>query len=136
LKTWYAAHIVLYVELKNRHQSTYPVWENIVLFEATSEEEAFAKAEQKGRESAGDDDGTFTWGGELARWVFGGVRKLTTCEDEDERPGDGTEITYIQFQARSKENLEKWIRSKKVSAVLDDGFPEAERATIAPGRMD
>ena len=45
MKTWYAAHLVLYVEKKTKSQRRFPVWENIVLIQANSEEEAIAKAE-------------------------------------------------------------------------------------------
>jgi hypothetical protein len=136
MKTWFAAHVAMYVELEARSQRTYPAWENIVLVEADSEDEAFAKAERKGRESAGDDGGTFTWGGIPAKWVFGGVRKLTRCEDEHERPGDGTEVTYVQLQLGSEKNLRKWIESEKVSVTLDEGFPDEEKATSAPPRRE
>ena len=34
---WYAAHIVLYVQLKSGRQKDFPVWENIVLLHARSE---------------------------------------------------------------------------------------------------
>ena len=54
MSTWYAAHIVMYVEFEEGAQSHYPVWENIVLFNATSEQEAFDKAEKRGRDAAGD----------------------------------------------------------------------------------
>src|SRR5207248_1660495 len=84
---WYAAHIVMYVEFKEGEQKSYPVWENIVLVEGESEEVAFRKAEMRGRDQAGDDGGTFRWGGRPASWVFGGLRKLTLCENADERPG-------------------------------------------------
>jgi Domain of unknown function (DUF4288) len=96
MSTWFAAHIVMYVEYKEGQQSTFPVWENSVLIEASSEEQAFTKAETRGREAAGDDGGTFRWGGKRASWVFGGVRKLTLCEDPDERPGDRSEVSYVE----------------------------------------
>src|SRR6267154_5236373 len=98
MSTWYAAHIVMYVEFKEAEQKAFPVWENIVLLSADSEDEAFAKAESKGRESAGDDGGTFRWAGKPASWVFGGIRKLTLCENPEERPGDGTEVSYIEMR--------------------------------------
>jgi hypothetical protein len=60
--TWYAAHIVMAVKFKRGEQNRFPVWENIVLISAESEEEAFAKAEERGRCEEGDDGGTFTWG--------------------------------------------------------------------------
>jgi hypothetical protein len=123
---WFAAHIVMYVEFKTERQTTYPVWENIVLIHAAGEDEAFAKAESKGRESEGDDGGTFQWDNIPARWVFGGVRKLTLCEDPDERPGDGTEVTYLQMKVRSKNSLMKLIHSERMSVELIEPFLSEE----------
>lgn len=47
--SWYSAHIVMFVELKTESQQRYPVWENVVLVKARTEEEAFKKAERYGK---------------------------------------------------------------------------------------
>jgi hypothetical protein len=127
--TWYAAHLLFYVKFKNRRQTYYPVWENIVLISARTLDEAFAKAEKRAMEDpCMEPDDTFTWGGKPAEWVFGGIRKLTTCVDEDKRPADGTEVTYLEYGIASKQDLEKLINSEHVPLVLRDGFPEDEPA--------
>jgi hypothetical protein len=41
---WYSAHIIMYVELKDRVQRRYPVWENIVLIKARDADVAFENA--------------------------------------------------------------------------------------------
>ena len=41
MNLWYAAHIVMYVKRKGRAGAKVPIWENIVLLRAGSEEEAF-----------------------------------------------------------------------------------------------
>src|SRR5262249_14552396 len=94
--SWYTAHIVMMVRFKEYPQEHFPIWENIVLLEANSDDGAFANAEERGREDEGDDDGTFRWGGKPATWVFAGVRKLTLCEDGRNRPEDGTELSYLE----------------------------------------
>ena len=127
--TWYAAHLLLYVKLKRRRQARYPVWENIVLIRARTEEEAFAKAEEHGRADAAPDD-TFTWDGQPAEWVFAGVRKLTLCEDEGERPGDGTEVSYLELEAPSLAAIQKLMDGEPASVKIADGFPEQE--TVGP----
>ena len=122
---WYAAHLVFYVKLKHKRQTRYPIWENVVLIKAKTEDEAFAKAEKRAQDDACVvPDDSFTWGGEPARWVFGGVRKLTLCMDEDQRPGDGTEVTYLELEAPSWGALQKLIRGEPVSVKIDDGFLE------------
>jgi hypothetical protein len=129
--TWYAAHLILYVKFKQKAQQRYPLWENIVLIKAASEGEAFAKAERRGQEQAGDDGGTFRWGDEPAEWVFGGVRKLTLCEDEESRPGDGTEVSYLEMEVESKAALGRLLNGRPVRVTLRDHFADEEPANGA-----
>jgi hypothetical protein len=122
---WYAAHLILYVKLKDHAQRKYPVWENIVLIRARTEDEAFAKAEKRGQEDATEDD-TFRWGGRPARWVFAGVRKLTLCEDPESRPGDGTEVSYTELEADSVQAVRKLVAGQPVAVTYQDRFEESE----------
>jgi len=48
MKTWYSAHVIMFAEFKDGPQEHFPVWENVVLIEAESEESAFEKAERHG----------------------------------------------------------------------------------------
>jgi hypothetical protein len=125
---WFAAHIILVVKFKDHSQTRFPVWENIVLIRADSEEEAIAKAEARGRDDEGDDDGTFRWGGKPAVWVFVGVRKVTLCEDAGKRPGDGTELSYLEFEAPSMAAVEKLIDGTPVRLTLKEKFPTIREA--------
>jgi hypothetical protein len=120
---WFAAHIVMWVRIKGKRQTRFPCWENIVLIQAESETEAFRKAEKRGHQEEGDCDGSFRWGGQPATWVFGGVRKLVLCEDSEERPGDGSEITYTEVELESKEALEKLIAGDPTTLQYVDRFP-------------
>jgi hypothetical protein len=126
--TWYAAHIVMMVRFEEQPQERFPAWENIVLIKAKSDEEAFAKAEQRGREDEGDDDGTFRWGGKPAAWVFVGVRKLTSCEDGLTRPGDGTEVSYLELELPSAMAVERYVAGEPVRVLVRDTFPEPSEA--------
>lgn len=120
--SWYAAHVVMYARWKKGRQERFPVWENIVLVQADSEEEAFAKAESRGREEEGNDDGNFRWGGRPATWVFAGVRKLTLCEDADEQPIDGTEVSYIEMEVDSPAAIRKLVAGQPVGVRLRERF--------------
>ena len=122
--TWFAAHIIMWVKYTEHKQKTFPLWENVVLIKAHSEKEAFSKAEKHGQRLAGNGKPTFTWGGKPALWVFGGVRKVTACDDADERPGDGTEITYIQMRVRSPEALRKLLEGEPVGVQYIEEFHE------------
>lgn len=123
--TWYAAHLLFYVKLKRKRQTRYSVWENIVLISAKTVDEAFTKAEKRARQDACmQPDDTFTWDGEPAEWVFAGVRKLTLCMDEHKRPGDGTEVTYLEFEVPSLAALRKLMEGEPASVKIADGFPD------------
>jgi hypothetical protein len=123
--SWYAAHLILYVKFKERPQKRFPIWENIVLIRADSEDEALGKAEECGRKEAGDDGGTFRWNGEPATWVFAGVRKLTACQDSERRPGDGTEVSYTEMEVNSPEAIEQLVEGEPVTVRFKDKFRSA-----------
>ncbi len=127
MSQWYAAHILMYVKRKRRTAGPIPGGENVVLIKADSEEEALAKAEQRGKQGEGDDDGTFRWDGQHAEWVFAGVRKLTLCEDPDKRPGDGTELTYTQMEVRSMQGIADLLAGKPSLVEVLDLMPESQR---------
>jgi Domain of unknown function (DUF4288) len=124
---WYAAHIVMVVEFKDAVQRRFPVWENIVLIEARSEDEAFDKAESHGRAEEGDDGGSFRWGEQPARWTFAGVRKLTECQAPDQRPANGTELSYTEFELDSREAVKKLVAGKPVEARFNDCYRSDEK---------
>jgi hypothetical protein len=126
MSLWYAAHILLYVKRKEGATGKCPVWENIVLIKADSEEEAFAKATQRGKEEEGDDDGTFRWRGKPAEWVFAGIRKLTLCEDPEKRPGDGSEVSYTEMEVESEQAVRKLLEGKPVAVRFRDQFAEPQ----------
>src|SRR5262249_32044299 len=113
-----------YVKWKEGRASKTPVWENIVLIKAGSEEEAFARASKLGKEQEGDDDGTFRWGGKAATWVFAGIRKLTLCEDPEKRPAGGTEVTYREMEVEWEAAVAKLVEGKPVSVKFRDPFPD------------
>jgi hypothetical protein len=119
---WYAAHIILAVQWKGRKQTRFPVWENIVLIAAESEAVAFAKAEQIGHAEAGDDDGTFRWGGQPATWIFKGIRKLTECVTAEDRPGDGTEVSYIELELDSEAAVDQLAAGQPVALRYHDRY--------------
>ena len=123
---WYAAHLVLYFRYKRkRPQKRFLIWENIVLVQAGSQEEAFAKAEERGRQDAAADD-TLRLDDEPAELVFAGVRKLVLCQDEDRRPADGTEVSYTEMQVSSEEAIRKLVVGKPASVTIVDTLPDDE----------
>jgi hypothetical protein len=117
-KKWYAAHILIGIRAKQGSQRKFPVYENIVLFQATDVEEVKRLARDLARsESEGDDDGSLTWRGRPATASFLGVRKIVKCQDSTARalkfpkrdlsPGNGTEVSYSLLVVDGARNLEK-----------------------------
>jgi hypothetical protein len=137
MSLWYAAHILMYAKRKNNAAGKIPVWENIVLIKADSEKKAFAKAEERGKQDEGDDDGTFRWGGQPAEWVFAGVRKLTLCEDPEKRPGDGNEISYTEMEVNSEQALLDLLEGKPAAVKVTDfsNQPRTQNARPAAVRQ-
>lgn len=101
--SWYAAHVVMVFRLTQHEQTTFRAWENIVLIQADSSDQAWGRAEQYGRQ-VGSDDESLTFGGKPAVLEFAGVRKVVSCVDEEERPGDGTEVSYTDLEFASARN--------------------------------
>ena len=126
---WYAAHVILYFKLRNRRQRRFRVWENIVLIRARDSEEAYAKADERGRQEAFDDP-TLTWGGHPAQVIFAGVRKITLCVDPSTRPNHGTEVTYIEMDLGSEEAIRKLVEMVPVAVEIVDSFPDDDEAGL------
>ena len=132
--TWYSAHIIMFVEFKSGAQERFPVWENIVLINARTEDEAFEKAERHGRSNEGDDDDSFRWGRRPARWVFAGVRKLTECVDPLERPDDGTEVSYTELELDSLAAVKKLAAGKPVHVRINEQYRTTEPKALEAKR--
>lgn len=119
---WYAAHLIMYFKYRHARQRSFLVWENVVLIHAADSEEAYAKAERRGREEEACDDETLTMGGRPAKMLFAGVRKVTLCVDPHERPGDGTEVTYNEMRLTSERAVFQFAAGKSTRVTLDVNF--------------
>lgn len=124
---WYAAHVVLYHELREGPQEEYPVMENVYLVHAVNEDEAFAKAERRGHSACVEDE-SLTVEGRPARLVFGGVRKLISCATPTESSGpstaeaieDGVEATYSFLRVSSRKELDDLIKGEPVQVLYEE----------------
>ncbi len=130
MSRWYAAHILMYVKRPGKLHGKIPVWENIVLIKANSEEAAFAKAEQRGKQDEGNDDGTFRWHGERAAWVYAGIRKMTLCEDSERRPGDGSEVSYTEMEVNSQQALWSLLEGKPIAVKVMDFSEDSSASNV------
>lgn len=127
---YYAAHIVVYFRCKDGQQPSFDIWENIVLIEADSFEQAAQKARRIGKQQESNPDPTLTFFGKPAEIVFAGVRTITHCIYQDMnsqasvRPGDGDEITFSTFSVASEDDIRKLVADEAVDVTYQSGTPD------------
>ena len=114
---WYAAHAMMVMKFQDGNQDLYRIMENIILISAESDEEAVDKATQRAKEDEVGVEDDYTYDGRPITWEFAGLRKLITCVFSEERPKNGTELTYSEFELSDKESLEKYINGDVVTVV-------------------
>lgn len=111
---WYIAHIIMLIKFQDSNQDRFPVWENMVLLQASSEDEALDKARKIGIKNQSVTNSDFTWDNMPAYFVFAGVRKLIDCINPEQCPNDGTEVSYSQFEVDSEESLNQLVSGESV----------------------
>jgi hypothetical protein len=117
--TWYAAHSIMYVRFKDGNQDKYPIWENVILIEASSDDEAWDKAKIRAKEDEDEKGSESFWDDRPAMIIFAGIRKIVLCLDPEDRPTHGTEITYSQMELDSFDSLSKFLKGEEVSVKYD-----------------
>jgi hypothetical protein len=132
--TWYGAHIISYVKFTDgQPQVRYPLWENIVLINAESDDAAFVEAERIGKLEYDSDDG-LEWSGRPAVWVYGGIRRLVTCLDRSDRikalatadsaasvgNSHGTEVTFLQLEIMNEQDFQKFMDNEPITLLFEE----------------
>ncbi len=129
--SWYAAHAVVYFELTDGPQDCFQVYENVLLIQAETPDEAWEKAAVVARQDEDDGSGGLRVGGRPARCVFGGIRKVVTVLRQGDGPdgqlGDGDELTYSEFVVADRQALDRLISGQEVELLYTDeaDVPEA-----------
>jgi hypothetical protein len=118
--TWYAASIIMYTGFKGGKQDKFPIWENIVLIQAESADQALEKATKRGLEDEGDSNGTYFYEDRPATLVFAGIRKLIETQDSAKQPSDRTEVSYSQMQVDDEESLSKLVNGEPVAVWYEE----------------
>jgi hypothetical protein len=108
------------LKLRNQPQEYYPVWENMVLIQAENDYQAFQKATLRGQEEARDEG--WTLDGQPAEWIFAGVRKICACDDPEQRPDDGAEVSYNELEMDSEEAVKQFAAGRPVTVRVHDRF--------------
>jgi hypothetical protein len=117
--SWYVANALLFCRFKDGVQDVVPVWENMYLIEAESAEHAMQRARDRAKEDEGDSEGSLLYNDRPCELVFAGVRKVTACENESERPSNGTEVTYNELLLDSMALLDNLARGEPVQVVYE-----------------
>ena len=130
--TWYAAHIILLTKFLDGVQDSYPIWENVVLINAETSDEAYAIADKKGEaEAETPGSGGHTYGSRPAVWVYMGTRKLNECleyfDPEESASGGmeeyGTEVTYSSFVLPDEDAMQKMLANRDVTVLYEGSEP-------------
>lgn len=121
---WFSATLISAARLRTGEQDSYPVWEDICLIEASSDDEAFRKAEALGK-SRDSDDPTLTLNGQPARMGFLGVRKVARVINslnapEDAAPLHGSEVAFSKYSVSTSTDLEKLVRGDSVPVIYEE----------------
>ena len=130
-KSWYAAHILMAIKRVDGKQRTFPIFENVVIFQGVSAAAVRQVATEHAHEEY-EGDSSLTLNGRPARMVFVGIRKIVECQDSTARalrspvkrnrgPGEGTEVTYSVYSVAGAVGLKALAAGKKVSVVYDGG---------------
>lgn len=117
---WYAAHLIQYFRYQDGTQDIFPIYENMVLIEADSSEQAFEKANEIGHQAYNHNDPTLTVDGVLAKTIYGGIRKIIECQSAlngSNDPTNGLELTYSKFIVTTEDALAKFINGDNVDTI-------------------
>jgi hypothetical protein len=122
MMTWFAASIIIGIKPIEDLNGAILVHENIVLIEASDADEAIDKARKIGEAEASIDD-DLTLNGLPARRIFAGVRKLINISNpppydmDQDRPTDGTEITYSVYEVPNIEALKRLANGEETEVL-------------------
>lgn len=108
--TWFAASVLIAMRTVEMNEGPIQVYENVVLMEAGTTEEALEIARQEADGVVKLDD-NLTIDGKPATRSFVGIRKLITIRNpggldpDQDPPNTGTELTYSLFEVQTESDL-------------------------------
>ena len=110
---WYLSYEILYYELcdKAAQGDDILVWENLVLIEADSPEQAYQKAIEHGKAS----EEKVKINGKDGRCIFKGLKRLMPIYEKFE---DGSEIEWREYEV-SRAELDKLVVPKENLALWE-----------------
>jgi proteasome lid subunit RPN8/RPN11 len=117
--TWYAAHVIVSIRPVEPDNREICVYENVILVSARSYDAARVKALKYAKASIVEDE-TLRINEKPAEMSFVGIRKIIEVSNpwplsqSEDRPRDGTEITYSEFTLRGERALFELAKGDEV----------------------
>lgn len=121
--TWFTASVLIAIKPKDYVSGSIQVYENMYLIEASTAHDASRKAEALGHQEASIADDDLTIDAKLATRVFVGIRKLISVSNpepldlDQDRPVDGTEVTYAVYQVADEAALARLAEGEQVEVL-------------------
>lgn len=117
---WWIASYIERFEFRDEDQSNLnrrcTAWENSIIIKARNREEAFRKAEKRGRLTC-DDKGYINTDGRACVWRYEGLTSLLPIYEELE---DGAEILWREHENITVKKVKSWVKAKHQLETFDD----------------
>lgn len=121
--TWFTASVLIAIKPQDYVSGSIQVYENMYLIEASTAHDAARKAEALGRQEASITADDLTIDDKPATRVFVGIRKLISVSNpapldlDQDRPIDGTEVTYAVYQVADEAALNRLAAGGQVEVL-------------------
>jgi len=129
----------MYLRPDDQNEGKRLVWENIILVQGDSPSLALDKAKKAGLEDQEYCSEGLTVDRKPARMVFLGVRKLIECRtvgDIEDKPADGSEVSFSEFLVENDEDLRKLAKGEAVKVIYQNGHGDEEIGSRKGGREE
>lgn len=123
---WYVASVIMSIRKKSGKQKNIPVYENFILIEGSSGEDALNKVKEMAIEEAEIASDGLMVNDKPAFMYFEGVRKIisisnpTYISEDSTPPMSGTELTYSEYLVKNKSQMKKLVQGKVVNIKYID----------------
>jgi hypothetical protein len=121
--TWFTASVLISIKPEGYENGPIQVYENMFLVEGATAHDAFRKAESFGHQEASLTGDGLTIDGKPAVRAFIGIRKLISVSNpaladlDQDRPMDGTEVTYAVYQVADEGALVRLAQGEEVEVL-------------------
>ena len=123
---WFAAHVLETTLIIDGAQSQYPVWENIMVFEAPDHDTVWDVAEEVARKRYGHESESLSLEGRPAQRRLVGIRRVVFILDKF--PASGAEVSYLHYHVPDLESMEKLMCDEQIEIRFDESVEKPKPA--------